>query len=108
MNAIELLTLQPREADALFAEIEEATDPSEKEDLFIKLADRLVIQPCVEEHNFCQMVREKRSDDLLFEALEEHFGIERVLGELLDLEREARAFDGGPPVIALWSEQQSD
>ena len=93
MNAIELLTLQHREVDTLFAEIEEATDPSEKEDLFIKLADRVVIQLSIEEHNFYPMVREKRTEDILFEALEEHLGIKRVLSQLLDLELEDRAFD---------------
>jgi hemerythrin superfamily protein len=93
MNAIELLMVQHREVEMLFAEIEEATEPSEKEDLFIKLADRIVIHASLEEHNFYPMVREKRTDDILFEALEEHLGIKRVLGELLDLEMEDRRFD---------------
>ena len=105
MNAIELLTSQHREVEILFSEIEKATDPAEKEDLFIKLADRLLIHTSIEEHNFYPMVRGKRTDDILFEALEEHLGIKRVLGELLDLEMEDSKFEAR---IKLLQEEVED
>ena len=68
MNAIEVLSLQHREVETLFAEIEAATDPVEKEDLFISRS--IVLHASIEEHNFYPMVREKRTEDILFEALE--------------------------------------
>src|SRR3982751_5212110 len=75
MNAIELLESQHREVEDLFEEIEETDDLEAKADLFEQLADKLAIHATIEEHHFYPAVKEKRTEDILLESLQEHLAV---------------------------------
>jgi hemerythrin superfamily protein len=93
MNAIELLESQHREIERLFSRIEKVTKPDAREKLFVTIADKLAIHAAIEEHRFYPAVKEKRTEDLLLEALEEHLRIKRVLADLLEREVSDESFD---------------
>lgn len=99
MDAIELLEDQHRDVEELFAEIEETDDTEEKQALFDELADALAIHATIEERHFYPAVREKRTEDILLESLEEHLAVKRVLADLLDLSPEDRTFDAKVKVL---------
>jgi hemerythrin superfamily protein len=93
MNAIDLLKSQHREVESLFAKIEKAKTADQKETLFTKIADSLAIHASIEEHHFYPSVKERRTEEILLESLEEHLGIKRVLSDLLDIEADDETFD---------------
>lgn len=93
MNAIELLETQHREVEDLFAALEEAEDADEKGELFDDLADALAVHAAIEERHFYPTVRERRTEDILLESLQEHLAIKRALAALLDLDPGDGAFD---------------
>jgi len=99
MNAIDLLESQHREVEALFAKIEAAKSSKAKGTLFEQIADSLAIHAAIEEHHFYPAVKEKRTDDLLLEALEEHVGIKRVLADLLSVDAADKTFDAKVKVL---------
>jgi hemerythrin superfamily protein len=99
MNAIKLLESQHREVEKLFSQIEKAKDSSKKEELFTTLADNLAVHASIEEHHFYPAVKEKRTEDILLESLEEHLAIKRVLSDLLDVEIEDETFDAKLAVL---------
>lgn len=99
MNAIDLLESQHHEVANLFEKIERARTAQTKEQYFIKLADSLAIHATIEEHHFYPAVREKRTEDILLESLEEHLAIKRVLSDLLDVDVEDETFDAKLKVL---------
>lgn len=99
MDAIDLLKSQHREVEDLFSKIEKSRDAVKKDQLFTKLADSLAIHATIEEHHFYPAVKEKRTEDILLEALEEHLGIKRVLSDLLDTEIDDETFDAKITVL---------
>jgi hemerythrin superfamily protein len=99
MNAIDMLEGQHREVANLFEKIERARGTKTKEQYFIKLADNLAIHATIEEHHFYPAVREKRTEDILLESLEEHLAIKRVLSDLLDVDIEDETFDAKLTVL---------
>ena len=99
MDAIDLLKSQHREVEDLFSKIEKSRDTAKKDQLFTKLADSLAIHATIEEHRFYPAVKDKRTEDILLESLEEHLGIKRVLSDLLDTEIEDETFDAKIKVL---------
>jgi hemerythrin superfamily protein len=99
MNAIELLESQHREVEDLFEEIEDSDDLDTKADLFEQLADKLAIHAAIEEHHFYPAVKEKRTEDILLESLQEHLAIKRVLADLLNNNVEDETFDAQLTVL---------
>lgn len=99
MNAIDLLESQHLEVANLFEKIEKARTAQTKEKLFVKLADSLAIHATIEEHNFYPAVKEKKTEDILLESLEEHLAIKRVLSDLLDVDVEDETFDAKLKVL---------
>jgi hemerythrin superfamily protein len=99
MDAIDLLKSQHREVEDLFSKIDKSRDAAKKDQLFTKLADSLAVHATIEEHHFYPAVKEKRTEDILLEALEEHLGIKRVLSDLLDTEIEDETFDAKIKVL---------
>jgi hemerythrin superfamily protein len=99
MNAIDLLESQHREVEDLFAKIEKAKDATRKEEAFIELADGLAIHASIEEHHFYPAVRDRRTEDIVLESLEEHLAIKRVLSDLLDTEIDDESFDAKLEVL---------
>lgn len=99
MNAIELLEDQHREVEDLFEELEAAEEADEKGELFAELADNLAIHATIEERHFYTLVKEKRTEEILLEALEEHLAIKRILADLLDLSPGDETFDAKISVL---------
>jgi len=99
MNAIELLESQHREVEDLFEEIEDSDDLDTKADLFEQLADKLAIHAAIEEHHFYPAVKEKRTEDILLESLEEHLAVKRILADLMNNNVEDETFDAQLKVL---------
>ena len=93
MDAIELLKSQHREVEELFAKIEKAKSDNNKAKLFDQLADDLAIHAAIEEHHFYPSVKERRTEEILLEALEEHLAIKRALADLLETAVDDETFD---------------
>jgi hemerythrin superfamily protein len=93
MDAISLLKSQHREVEALFEKIGKAKKPEQKEKLFTKIADSLAIHASIEEHHFYPSVKDRRTEDILLESLEEHLSIKRILSDLLDTDATDETFD---------------
>jgi len=104
MSAIDLLESQHREVEKLFQKIEKATKGEEKMRLFEEIADKLAIHAAIEEHHFYPAVKEKRTEDILLESVEEHLVIKRTIADLLKLDVGDVQFD--PKIKVLKEEVQ--
>ncbi len=93
MSAIDLLKSQHREVEKLFKQIESAKEGRKKMILFEEIADKLAIHATIEEHHFYPAVKEKRTEDILLEAVEEHLTIKRTLADLMKLDVGEQSFD---------------
>ncbi len=94
MNAIQLLKHQHREVEKLFEAIERCEDDQRDElrRLFAQLADNLAAHADIEEELFYPEVKQRRQDDMIQQAVEEHFEMKQFLAQLLDLEVGSREF----------------
>src|SRR5690242_16135469 len=99
MSAIDLLESQHREVEKLFAQIEKAKDSKRKLALFEQIADKLAIHAAIEEHHFYPAVKDKRTEDILLEAVQEHLGMKRVLADLLKTDVDDETFDAKIKVL---------
>jgi hemerythrin superfamily protein len=104
MSAIDLLKSQHREVEKLFKQIESAKDGRKKMILFEEIADKLAIHAAIEEDHFYPAVKEKRTEDILLEAVEEHLTIKRTLADLMKLDVGEQSFD--PKLKVLKEEVQ--
>jgi Hemerythrin HHE cation binding domain len=85
MDAITLIEKQHVEVDELFEQLENAKGgDQEKRSIFAKLADSLAAHMAMEEQVFYPAIKERKLQDVLLEALEEHLAIRRVLADLMD------------------------
>jgi hemerythrin superfamily protein len=82
-DILELLKEQHKEVDELFARIEQGG--SDRQVLFIELANKLAAHAAAEEQVFYPSVMSKETSYLLHESVEEHVSIKRVLSDLLAL-----------------------
>jgi hemerythrin superfamily protein len=99
MDAIEMLEEQHREVEDLFEELEQAEASDEKQELFEEIADQLTVHALIEERHFYPAVKEKRTEDILLEALEEHLSVKRLLADLLKLSPDDEQFDAKIKVL---------
>src|SRR3954451_11303262 len=99
MSAIDLLESQHREVEKLFQKIEKTSKGEEKIRLFEEIADKLAIHATIEEHHFYPAVKEKRTEDILLESLQEHLAVKRVLADLLENDVEDETFDAQLKVL---------
>jgi hemerythrin superfamily protein len=93
MDAVDFLTSQHREMEALLKQVVDATDSEATKALFIKAADKLTVHITSEEQIFYPAVRAKRTEDILLESLEEHLSLKRLLADLLKLEPAEQTFE---------------
>jgi hemerythrin superfamily protein len=93
MDAIELLTTQHRELEALLGKALEEEDLERKRSLFLRAADDLTVHLSSEEQVFYPAVRARRTDDILLESLEEHLSLKRLLADLLELAPTEQTFE---------------
>ena len=83
MNAIELLKHQHREVEALFTQLHKAKTGAARRNVFEKVADALAVHAAIEEKRFYPSVKERSTEEILLESLEEHLAIKRVIADLL-------------------------
>src|SRR5687768_13664832 len=93
MNALTLLKEQHTEVDELLEKLEKTGDESNKETLFIELADKLAAHATMEERLFYPAVKAKNTEEILVESVEEHLSIKRVLADMLEMSIEDENFD---------------
>ncbi|HEY1587720.1 MAG TPA: hemerythrin domain-containing protein [Polyangia bacterium] len=86
MNAIDMLKQDHRMVEQLFDEIEATNDATEREELFIELADALAVHSAIEENIFYPACKNEDTEETLLEALEEHLAAKRLLADLLDMD----------------------
>lgn len=85
-DAIELLSEQHREVEALFEKLESAKSDSQKTRMLVKLANALAAHTKIEETIFYPAAFNEDTEDELREAVEEHLVAKRLLADLLDME----------------------
>ena len=85
MNAIDMLTSQHRDVDALFARLE-AERVESRVHVFIELADLLAVHFKLEERVLYPAVCQRKTELLPGTSAEEHFRARQLLGELLELD----------------------
>jgi hypothetical protein len=87
-DALELLTAQHDEIEALIAEIADTVNPDRRAQAITELADRITIHLAAEQVLFYPAVSMLISRDVHTELLAEHAEIKRVLADLLWLDNE--------------------
>src|SRR6187551_1269387 len=92
MTAIEMLKMQHREVAALFDKLEAAASAGQRRELFNAIADALAVHATIEERHFYPAVKNKATDEMLLEAVEEHLEIKRAIAELLQLDAGDKTF----------------
>ena len=93
IDVLEILQSQHAEVDELIEKIEESD--GERAVLFDELADKLAAHATVEEKLFYPSVMSGQTDELLYESVEAHLEIKRVLADMLGLDpdEDASQFD---------------
>ncbi|WP_157267777.1 hemerythrin domain-containing protein [Azohydromonas aeria] len=85
MDAIELLTSQHRRLEGLMKDWMNGSE-GRRQTLFKQVGDELTLHVTSEEQVFYPAVKEKRTEDILLESLEEHLSLKRVLADLIALD----------------------
>jgi len=91
MDVFEMLAADHRTAENLFQRIRSGADAQEKRRLFAELERELDIHARLEEEIFYPALRHDGADPMLDEALAEHAGMQRQIGDMhgLDVDSEA-------------------
>jgi hemerythrin superfamily protein len=92
MNAISLLKHQHREVEALFKQLHKAKAGGPRRSVFEKIADALAVHSAIEERHFYPAVKERPTEEILLESVEEHLAIKRVIADLLRLDAADETF----------------
>jgi hemerythrin superfamily protein len=98
-NALELLRSQHDQVEELIEQIEGTDDSSDKEELFMELADQVAAHATIEEKLFYPAVMTDDTHKMLVEATEEHLALKRVLADMMDLDVEDEHFDAKLKVL---------
>ena len=91
-DAVEMLTAQHREMEAMLKQVKESDD-AQRKSLFAAVADKLTMHIKSEEEIFYPAVHRARTEDDLLESLEEHLSLKRLLADLLDMDPTDKAFE---------------
>ena len=92
MDAVELLIRQHRALEAKMKALKASTDDTERAGLLAGAGDDLTVHLASEEEIFYPAVRERRTEDILLESLEEHLSLKRLLADLIELPLSAPTF----------------
>ena len=98
-NAIQLLTADHREVEALFEQFEKAKDDAKKEQIARQICTELKIHAMIEEEIFYPALRGKISDDDLDEAIVEHDGAKVLINDIEAGNPEAAFYDDKVKVL---------
>lgn len=99
MNAIKMLKQQHRDVERLFSLFEAAKGDGPKRRAFGEIADSLAVHAAIEERHFYPAVKEKPTEEILFESVEEHLEIKRAIADLLTLEAIDDTFEAKVKVL---------
>lgn len=99
MNAITMLKHQHREVEALFNQMHKARTGSARRAVFERIADALAVHSAIEERHFYPSVKERSTEVILLESLEEHLAIKRVIADLLRLDASNGTFPAKVKVL---------
>jgi hemerythrin superfamily protein len=99
MNAVKMLKQQHREVEKLFEELEAGKSAGAKRKTFNELADALAVHATIEERHFYPGVKQKQTEDILLESVEEHLEIKRAIADLLQLEPDEDTFEAKVKVL---------
>ena len=92
MDAVELLIHQHRALEGKMTALKDSADDSERAGLLAGVGDDLTVHLASEEEIFYPAVRERRTEDILLESLEEHLSLKRLLADLIELPLSAPTF----------------
>jgi hypothetical protein len=95
MDALSMLKKQHREVEALFKKAEKAKQPNQRRDLVDQIATKLELHAKLEEEIVYPAIREvknKKAEEMVFEAYEEHAVVKLVLAQLPDVDPEDERF----------------
>jgi hemerythrin superfamily protein len=103
MDAVDLLVRQHREMERAMERVLKEGEGNAAA-LFAEVADHLTTHIASEEEIFYPAVREKRTEDILLESLEEHLSLKRLLADLLELDAGEKTFEPKFKVLKEQSE----
>ncbi len=86
MDAIALLEEQHEEVEALFDKAEKANAPTTRRRIFEQIGDALAVHAAIEEKIFYPAAKASATEDVLFEAVEEHLAAKRLIADLIELD----------------------
>ena len=92
MDAVDMLVRQHREMERAMERVLKDGEQNASA-LFAEVADHLTTHIASEEEIFYPAVREKRTEDILLESLEEHLSLKRLLADLLELDPGEKTFE---------------
>jgi hypothetical protein len=96
MKATNLLEMQHREVEKLFAKVLKSDGAKERKQLATEIQSKLEAHTTIEEEIFYPAYREaattKKGEDLVLEAYEEHHVVKLVLAELPKVDAAAESF----------------
>ncbi len=84
-DVLALLTRQHREMESMLESLLDSKAEDERAALLARAGDELTVHVSAEEQVFYPAVKEKRTEDILLESLEEHLSLKRLLADLLAL-----------------------
>jgi hemerythrin superfamily protein len=84
LNALDLLTEQHAEFDAMFEQLE--SNDGDRKAAFVDLASKLAAHATIEEKLFYPRIMSEQTSDLVNESLGEHLAIKRVLADIMTVD----------------------
>jgi len=99
LDALELLTDQHEEVEALIGKLEKSDEPGDKAELFRELADKLAAHSAIEEKIFYPAMMADKTREQLVEATEEHLSVKRLLADMMTLDVADEHFDAKLTVL---------
>lgn len=99
MDAVDFLTQQHRRLEEYLGQAVNTADRQQRCELFRRAADHLSTHMTSEEEIFYPAVKQKRTQDILLESLEEHLALKRLLADLLELDVSAQTFEAKLKVL---------
>lgn len=104
MDAIDWLIGQHRELETRLEAAQAAEGDTARAQRLAEVGDHLTVHIASEEQIFYPAVRERRTEDILLESLEEHLSLKRLLADLLELSPGDTTFEPKLKVLAEQTE----
>lgn len=99
MNAVKMLKQQHQQVAKMFKDFEAAKSAAPRRKIFEQIADALAVHATIEERHFYPAVKQKQTEDILLESVEEHLEIKRVIADLLAMDADDENFEAKVKVL---------